>query len=142
MKKVIAMMFILMFILATALMGCGPVSESNDSGVASTSKSKGADYEGVWKRTGTYTDGHLVGTEAAVMTLTKESFDSESQACGNSGSLEVKGNQMVMIVEESNCPSIINVGSRVSYSYSVEGDKLTVVNTEYGAEVKETYVRK
>jgi hypothetical protein len=73
------------------------------------------------------------------MILTKDSFDSKNKYCANSGSLEVKGNVCVMKVEKSDCPSIINVGSVVTYTYSVAGDEMTIFNTEYGYDFKEIY---
>ena len=48
---------------------------------------------------------------------------------------------MVMTVEESSCPSIINVGSTVGYEYTLEGDRLTLINNDFGAEVREVYAR-
>ena len=90
-------------------------------------------------REGTYTNGALVSSESATLTFTEGSFDSYNSYCSNSGSIEVTGNTMVWVVEQSDCPSIIGVGSTVTSTYSVEGTTLTTINTEYGAEVKEIY---
>jgi len=99
------------------------------------------DYEGTWSRQGTYTNGALVSTEGATMVLTSTSFDSFNDICSNSGSITARGGVMVMTVTESDCPSIITVGSVVTSSYSVSGNELTLINIEYGAEVMEKYLR-
>ena len=116
-----------LLILTIFIIGCGGSSVSK------------VDYEGTWKRQGTYTNGALVNSVTATMKLTKISFDSYNSQCANSGDLNVQGTSFVMTVKKSNCPSIINVGSVVKSTYSVAGNKLTIINKEYGAEVKEIY---
>lgn len=98
-------------------------------------------YEGTWIRTGTYTAGQLMHEEPATLVLTAATFSSSATACANSGSLKADDVTMVMTVEQSTCPSIVNVGSVVTYDYDVGMDTLTIVNNEFGAEVKETYMR-
>ncbi|MFC1723412.1 hypothetical protein ACFL0V_04705 [Nanoarchaeota archaeon] len=140
---------VIMILLLLGLMfGCEGGTEeeerknlSGGSGSVGVS-SGGADYIGTWMRTGTYTNGDLMHQEPATMILTKNTFDSSSKACGNSGSIDVDGAQVVMVVEKSDCPSIITVGSKVTYTYKVEGSKMEILNTEYGAAVMETYQRK
>jgi hypothetical protein len=97
------------------------------------------EYEGTWSRQGTYTDGTLVSSEGATLVLTSSSFDSSNDYCGNSGTIDAREGIMVMTVTESDCPSIISVGSVVTSSYSVNGNELTLTNTEYGATVMEKY---
>lgn len=123
---------IIIGLLVTLLLltGCGETSITEEGNT---------DYVGTWMRDGTYTNGALVSSESATLTFTEGSFDSYNLYCSNSGSLDVTGNTMVWVVEQSDCPSIISVGSTVTSTYSVEGTTLTTINTEYGAEVKEIY---
>ena len=98
-------------------------------------------YVGTWMRQGTYTNGQLVSSEGATMELTSNTFNSYNSYCANSGSIHVQGSTIVMTVQQSDCPSIITVGSIVTSTFLVSGDQLTLTNTEYGAEVKEIYNR-
>ena len=127
MKKTIIVLFVFIF-----LIGCG--------GKEIISKA-GASYTGTWERQGTYVSGDLVSSASATMELTKTTFNSYTDVCKNSGSIEIQGNVMVMTVEKSDCPSIVTVGSVVRSTFSVAEGKLTLINNEYGAEVEEIYTR-
>lgn len=97
---------------------------------------------GTWIRQATYTNGELVGETPAMLVITDTTFSAESEACANSGALDLEADTMVMTVQQSSCPSIVNVGSVVTYGFTIEGDRMTVVNTEFGAEVSEVYLRR
>ncbi|MBT3985870.1 hypothetical protein HOD38_04275 [archaeon] len=120
----------LLLVTLLLLTGCGETTLTEEAN---------SDYVGTWMRQGTYTNGAFVSSESATLTFTEGSFDSYNSYCSNSGSIEVTVNTMVWVVEQSDCPSIISVGSTVTSTYSVEGSTLTTINTEYGAEVKEIY---
>lgn len=72
------------------------------------------DYEGTWKRQATYVGGNSVDSGPSTMILTKNTFKSFNDKCSNSGELKVDGLFFVMTVKESNCPSIVNVGTTVT----------------------------
>ena len=116
---------LVLLILSLFLMGC--------SGVAKE------DYEGTWKRQGTYVGGKLVSSAPATMTLTKNTFSSFNDKCSNSGDLKVDGLFFVTTVKQSNCLSIVKVGTIVTSTYIVSEGKLNIINNEYGANVKEVY---
>ena len=107
------------------------------------------DYVGTWLRIEKYADNSpLPVKETSIMVLTKTTFSAESKGvpgaeCKNSGELAVNNNKMVMTVKASTCPSIINVGSKVAFTYSLSLDKsfLTIINTEWGYTYKEVLKR-
>jgi len=134
MKKTILIGILLMALLV--LTACYQIADEESpmdfSGEAS-------DYVGTWERAGTYTDGEQVSSASATLEFTETTFSSTSEACSNSGSILVQESTMMMTVEESDCPSIIGVGSTTTSTYEVRGAILTLINNEYGAEVKEVY---
>jgi len=117
---------LVLLVLSVFLVGCSGVSKE--------------DYEGTWKRQGIYADGNLVSSAPATMILTKNTFSSFNDQCSNSGDLKVDGLFFVTTVKQSNCPSIIKVGTTVTSTYVVSGSNLNIINNEYGANVKEVYV--
>jgi hypothetical protein len=118
------------------LTGCSEVTEDT------LTLDQGTDeYEGTWSRQAIYSDGLLLDSEGATLVLNSGGFTSFNDICSNSGSVETREGVMVLTVTESDCPSIIGVGSVVTSYYSVNGDVLTLVNNEYGAEVIEDYLR-
>lgn len=138
-NKLFSLIFI--FFISSFIFGCGNAPQTGETSDASdkAASQSNPDYVATWLRQGTYSNGALVSTEPATMILTKNSFDSKNKYCANSGSLAVNGNVCVMNVEKSDCPSMITVGSVVTYTYSVTGDEMTIINTEYGYEFKEIY---
>jgi len=141
MKRIIFSILVLT-ILLTACGGETTTTTTEGKSAPAAKVAVGADYVGTWERQGTWTNGQKVSDAEATMILTKNSFDSRNDACANSGKLDVSGKNFVMTVEKSDCPSIINVGSVVRSTYSIEGGQLVTKNTEYGAEVMEKYNRK
>ena len=149
----IKILFIIL--ISLLLLGCGPAvvtqesttttdpanneNNANLTGGSSKTTKTSANYVGTWMRTGTYTNGELVGTEPATMELTKKSFHSYNKYCDNSGDLTVTGNSIVMYITKSDCPSLLSVGTTTTSTFSVSKNVLTVINNEWGAEVKETY---
>jgi hypothetical protein len=107
------------------------------------------DYVGTWLRIEKYANNSpLPVKETAVLVLTKTTFSSDSKGvpgaeCKNSGDLAVSSNKMVMTIKASTCPSIINVGSVVTTTFSLSPDKklLTMINTEWGYTYKEVLKR-
>jgi hypothetical protein len=128
----------------TCLLFFSPVY-TNTSGASDSNY----DYVGTWLRIEKYAgDTSLEVKETSIMILTKTTFSAESKGvpgaeCENSGELSVNNNKMVMIVKASTCPSIINVGSKVAFTYSLSPDKnlLTIINTEWGYTYKEVLKR-
>lgn len=132
--------------LALFLMACGNAAPGDAQSGAEEEAPEAEAHEipaavGTWERQATYTAGDLVGENPATLVITETTFSSSSPQCSNSGSLELEPDSMVMTVEQSSCPSIITVGSSLGYAYTVEGDRLTISNTDYGAEVREVYAR-
>lgn len=131
---------VVLILLLLCLVGCSGETITGGA-VVDLSESVEYDYEGTWVRQATYTDGEVVSTESASLLLTADSFSSSSAYCRNSGSLDVVDATILMVVESTNCPGVIAVGSSVSSVYDVDGIRLTLINTQYGAEVKEIYLK-
>jgi len=139
MKKAILLVLVILLLTACSTTEIN-IEDNTETNIGdSTETADTNDYEGTWMRQGTYVGGSQVSSASATMILTEDTFDSSTTDCANSGSINVQGSTMVMVVEESNCPSIINVGSTVTSTYSVSGTQLTFTNSEYGADVKEIY---
>lgn len=119
---------ILLIILSIGLTGCG-----GTSGLGTSS------YEGTWTRQETIVDGDSQHTEPATLILTKDSFETSMSICSNSGSMEVIGNQMIWTIEKSDCPGPVTIGSSRTMEYTISGNTLTIINRDYGMEVKEIY---
>ncbi|HII71739.1 TPA: hypothetical protein HA265_03215 [Candidatus Woesearchaeota archaeon] len=138
--SIIALLLLLSFIAA-----CGSKQpEATETGPSTTTAASGstAAFKGTWIRQATYANNELVGQDPATLELTANSYKSSTNACSTSGDLEVKKDSMVMIVKQTDCPGPIGPGTRVTYTYSLAGDQMTIINTEYGAEVKEEYKKK
>ncbi len=147
--RIIGLLIISLFVL---LAGCGnsssAVAKQHDLNLSASPASEQHTnsggtpaFVGTWIRQGTYTNGELMGNKPATLILTKNSFDSRSSACSNSGDLSFNGDYQTWTVKKSDCPSTINVGSVVRERVVVDGDTLTLINDEWGAEVKEVYKR-
>ena len=119
------------------IIGCNNNTISKDNNAISK-----LDYEGTWNRQASYANGELVSTNPATLILSKDTFSSSGGGCSNSGSLKVDGLFFVMNVKSSSCPSSVNVGTTITSTYSVSGNQLAIINNEYGAIVKEVYIKK
>ena len=134
MKKTITLgVFSLVFLLAIVFVGCG----------SSQAQMKKAAYLGAWIRQATYTNGQLMHEEPATMELEEKSFRSSNKYCKVSGGLSVEGNTIIMVTQSTDCPGhTIGTKTTSTFTISDDGNTLTTINTEYGAEVKEIYKRK
>lgn len=99
-------------------------------------------YLGKWMRLATYTNGQLVHKEPATLTMMKGSFHSINKYCENAGKLKVSGNIGTMTTATTTCyghsPGTVTV---YTMSFTPDGKQMTIVNTQYGAVVKEVYER-
>ncbi len=101
------------------------------------------DFEGVWLRTGTYTNGVFVGDSPATLTLNKDNYTSVGASCSNTGTISnPKENELVFTLDTSNCPNAA-IGSSYTSTYSVEynekkGKETMTITT---GDVLETYDR-
>ncbi|UCC95411.1 MAG: hypothetical protein JSW40_01335 [Candidatus Omnitrophota bacterium] len=100
-------------------------------------------YIGTWIRQATYTGDVLRHREPATLTFKKTSFRSLNRDCENSGLLRINDNIMRMTTEETTClghsPGTVTIST---FEISSDGSSLEIINTQYGAEVKEIYTRK
>jgi len=99
-------------------------------------------WMGTWTRTAVYTDGELVTTEPATLTLNKTTYSSSTAACTTSGSLEAGDGTITLIMTQDGCPDNLPLPFTVTYSYTIEenedGDEIMTTVT---GPVMETYVR-
>ncbi len=95
-------------------------------------------YLGNWIRQATYINGALEHQTPSNMTLSKNSFSSSTSVCSASGSLEVKGNKMKMVMSQSDCPGV-STPLTVDYTFSVSKDDQTMIFV--AGTVKEIYKR-
>lgn len=99
-------------------------------------------YVGTWSRLDTYVNGEAQGSVAATMELGVDSYVSTS-ICTASGSIAVEGTAVTMTLDSTDCPiGAIPDVYHSTLTVSDDGTRMTLVNTEFGAEVREEYSRK
>lgn len=102
---------------------------------------------GTWNRTTTYVNGALIHTTPAYTVITEKTYYSIAPACYNTLTIDsVQGNSFTMTMVSHNCPTGgmgIEPGTVVEQTFTLtnEGKTLTVINTEYGGEVKTVFQR-
>ena len=128
-KKIIGVLTICVIALLAFSCGCG-------------APKAGSSYIGTWLRQATYTNGQLVGRNPATLVLNKSSFDSTAGGYFVKGDIKASGSTIKMITRSTNCPGHSR-GTVTTHAYALSdnGKTLTLVNTQYGAEVKEVYKR-
>ncbi len=98
-------------------------------------------HVGTWSRLDTYVDGVAQGSVPATLVFSTDSYVS-STSCTVSGDLMVEDENVTMTLVTNDCPSgSIPDVYHSTFSVSEDGERLTLVNTEFGAEVREEYVR-
>ncbi|MBN2096318.1 lipoprotein [Candidatus Peregrinibacteria bacterium] len=141
MKKILFLL-IAVFILA----GCSPILPASPSDPLSLegdmAEADTPEWLGTWTRTAVYTDGELVTTEPATLTLNKDTYSSSTAACTTSGSLEAGDGTITLIMTQDGCPDNLSLPFTVTYTYTIEenedgGETMTNVT----GPVTETYVR-
>lgn len=102
---------------------------------------------GTWNRTATYVNGGLIHTTPAYTVITEKTYYSIAPACSNTLTIDsVRGNSFAMTMVSHNCPTGgrgIEPGTVVEQTFTLtdEGNTLTIINTEYGGEVKTVFQR-
>lgn len=97
---------------------------------------------GTWLRQGTYTEGVLQHQEPATLIFGEGYFNSFNKYCKVTGTLTIEGNTIKMVTKSTDCyghtPGTVTTST---FELSADNNTLTIINTEYGAEVKEIYRR-
>ena len=140
-EKTMKRVFALSLFLTLMLVSFGVSGEGQDENRVS--------YVGTWLRVEKYANDVFIQVdERATLVLTDNTFSADSKGvptatCSNSGTLSVHGEMMTMTVKASTCPSIITVGSVITYTYSLSPDKkrLTMTNKEWGYTYREVLRR-
>ncbi len=136
------------------LMGAGcnqpPVETTNELESETISETETAvpDYVGTWFREQIIVDGvPEVGPVDANLVFEEDgkgSFHSETDLCYVDGTVEVTGNSVHMLTDESDCPAeAVAMTSDITYEYEVSEDGQTYTHTTVfsGVTITEVYSR-
>lgn len=128
---------------ALALIGAGCTRPATPAAPqAGEPELSSAPYVGTWERLSLAVDGQPQEAVPATIELSADSYVSTT-FCTVSGALQVEGEDIVMTLGNTDCPTgaIPDVyHSRMLLSEG--GEHMTLINTEFGAEVREEYSRK
>jgi len=102
---------------------------------------------GTWNRTATSVNGKMMNTTPAYTVITEKTYYSIAPACSNTLTIDsFHGNSFTMTMVSHNCPTggpVMGPGTVVEQIFTLtnEGNTLTIINTEYGGEVKTVFQR-
>jgi len=126
---------------AFVLLGAGCVETTTPAAPGPEEAAGPASYVGTWVRQATYTDGQLMHTTPARLELSADTYIS-SASCVASGTVAVQDNAITMTLDSTDCPTgVIPDVYHSTFEISEDGNSMTLINTEFGAEVREDYIR-
>lgn len=130
------------------LMGAGCSQIPTDTTTEPETKITTPDYVGTWFREQIIVDGvPEAGPVDATLTFQEDgkgSFHSETDVCYVIGTVEVIGNSVHMLTDESDCPAeAVALTSDITYEYEVTADGQTYTHTTVfsGVTITEVYSR-
>jgi hypothetical protein len=143
MKKNVFLFSVMVGALALVGLGCTPTM---DEPVVTPEPPAEAEqqpaYVGSWSRQALLVDGVPQDGVPAVLELGADAYVSTT-SCTVSGRVETDGDAVTLTIDANDCPTgaAIPNAYHSTYFVSEDGQNLTLINTEFGAEVREEYVR-
>lgn len=96
-------------------------------------------YIGSWSRVSATLDGVVQNVDPSTVKMTKNTYESSTAKCTIKGDMSVRDGIMSISITDNSCPGGAKDQYISTFNLSDDGNKLTLINTQFGGKMVEVY---